>query len=68
MTRPKRYDLSEEQGERRVERTVARGRRIMMANRLAIGTLVWLAAGLGMWLPLLLADNVLRLWNQSGSS
>jgi len=40
---------------------VAKGRRIMIANRLAIGALICMAAALGMWLPLCLLDNALHL-------
>jgi hypothetical protein len=40
---------------------VAKGRRIMIASRLTVGMLIWAAAGLGMWLPLLVLDNVLHL-------
>ncbi len=40
---------------------VAKGRRIMIANRLTIGALICMAAALGMWLPLCLLDNALHL-------
>jgi hypothetical protein len=40
---------------------VAKGRRIMIANRLTLGTLICMAAALGMWLPLCLLDNALHL-------
>ena len=40
---------------------VAKGRRIMIANRLTVGALICMAAALGMWLPLCLLDNALHL-------
>jgi hypothetical protein len=40
---------------------VAKGRRILTANRLTIGALICMAAALGMWLPLCLLDNALHL-------
>lgn len=44
-----------------VARVVAKGRRIIVASRLTVGMLIWAATGLGMWLPLLVLDNVLHL-------
>ena len=42
-------------------RIVSKGRRIMIASRLTVGMLIWIATGLGMWLPLFVLDNVLHL-------
>src|SRR4030042_6307820 len=44
-----------------VAAVVGKGRRIMIANRLIVGLLIWMVIILGMWLPLLLLDNVLHL-------
>ncbi len=44
-----------------VRETVARGRRIMMANRLVLGGLVWGTVCLGVWLVLCFMDNLLHL-------
>jgi len=44
-----------------VARIVSKGRRIMIASRLTVGMLIWIATGLGMWLPLFVLDNVLHL-------
>ncbi|HUU17916.1 MAG TPA: hypothetical protein VMW72_12250 [Sedimentisphaerales bacterium] len=44
-----------------VRETVARGRRIMMANRLVLGGLVWGTVCLGVWLALCFMDNLLHL-------
>ena len=43
-----------------VRETVARGRRIMMANRLVLGGLVWVTVCLGVWLVLCFMDNLLH--------
>ncbi|MCU0915402.1 MAG: hypothetical protein MUC88_12675 [Planctomycetes bacterium] len=48
-------------GQGPVAQLVGKGRRIMLANRLAIGTLICVAGCLGMWLPLCLLDNALHL-------
>lgn len=40
---------------------VAKGRRIMIANRLAIGVPACTAGGLGMWLALCLLDDAFHL-------
>ncbi len=44
-----------------VRETVVRGRRIMMANRLVLGGLVWGTVCLGVWLVLCFMDNLLHL-------
>ena len=44
-----------------VHRLVRRARRTMLAARLGVGLLVWLALSGGMWLGLFAVDNVLRL-------
>ena len=44
-----------------VRETVARGRRIMMANRLFLGGLVWGTVCLGVWLVFCFMDNLLHL-------
>jgi len=43
-----------------IRETVARGRRIMMANRLVLGGLVWGTVCLGVWLVLCFMDNLLH--------
>jgi len=43
-----------------VRETIARGRRIMMANRLVLGGLVWGTVCLGVWLVLCFMDNLLH--------
>jgi len=44
-----------------VRETVVRGRRIMIANRLVLGGLVWTTVCLGVWLVLCFMDNLLHL-------
>jgi len=44
-----------------VRETIVRGRRIMMANRLVLGGLVWGTVCLGVWLVLCFMDNLLHL-------
>lgn len=44
-----------------VRETVVRGRRIMIANRLVLGGLVWGTVCLGVWLVLCFMDNLLQL-------
>ncbi|MFB0555480.1 MAG: hypothetical protein ACETWQ_19415, partial [Phycisphaerae bacterium] len=43
-----------------VRETIGRGRRIMMANRLVLGGLVWGTVCLGVWLVLCFMDNLLH--------
>jgi len=43
-----------------VRETIARGRRIMMANRLVLGGLIWGTVCLGVWLVLCFMDNLLH--------
>jgi hypothetical protein len=43
-----------------VRETIARVRRIMMANRLVLGGLIWGTVCLGVWLVLCFMDNVLH--------
>ncbi|MCH7556919.1 MAG: hypothetical protein IIB56_05610 [Planctomycetes bacterium] len=44
-----------------VRETIARGRRIMIANRLVLGGLVWVTVCFGLWLVLCFIDNLLHL-------
>jgi len=54
-------DYINDQQREPVRETVARGRRIMMANRLVLGGLVWGTVCLGVWLVLCFMDNLLHL-------
>ncbi len=53
-------DFEDEQRTDFVRETIARGRRIMMANRFVLGGLVWGTVCFGVWLVLCFMDNLLH--------
>ena len=53
-------DFEDDQQTDLVRETIARGRRIMVANRFVLGGLVWGTVCFGVWLVLCFMDNLLH--------
>jgi hypothetical protein len=53
-------DFEDEQRAEVVRETIARGRRIMTANRLVLGGLIWGTVSLGVWFVMCFLDNFLH--------